>query len=181
MGALAMIKRMTAKWHSIIGIAVISILGVAIFAHAAGQRGAASLQDQLVGTWMLVSMENDKKVQILGERPVGMIVFDAGGRFTSQVMRSDLPKFASADRTKATPEESQAVIRGYMGLFGTYSVEAPNTLRLHIISSSFPNWDGADQTRSVALNGDELELTNRTNSFGETSVHAFWKRVSVAR
>jgi Lipocalin-like domain len=145
---------------------------------AAYQDGNADLKTRLLGTWFLVSMENDKKVQVLGEHPRGMIVFDSDGHFASQVMRSDLPQFASSDRTKATPEESQAVIRGFMALFGSYTVEGANTLRLHIIGSSFPNWNGVDQTRSVVLNGDNLELTNRTNSFGESSVHAFWKRVS---
>jgi hypothetical protein len=135
-------------------------------------------KDQLVGTWMLVSMRNDKKVEMLGNRPLGMLVFDRDGHYASQVMRSDLPKFASPDRTKATPEESQVIIRGFMGLFGTYTVDASGTLHLHVISSSFPNWNGADQTRAVILQGNELELTNRTNSFGESAVHAFWKRVS---
>ena len=127
---------------------------------------------------MLVSMQNDKKIEILGEHPLGMLVFDSSGHFASQVMRSDLPKFASADRTKATPEESQTIIRGFMGLFGTYTVDTSGTLHLHVTSSSFPNWNGADQTRAVALEGNDLQLTNRTNSFGESSVHAFWKRVS---
>jgi Lipocalin-like domain len=82
--------------------------------NAAGQQKTTSSKNQLVGTWMLVSAQNEKKADVFGPHPVGMLVFDATGHFTSQVMRGDLPKFASPNRTKATPEESQAVIHGYI-------------------------------------------------------------------
>jgi hypothetical protein len=142
-----------------------------------GHKTGETVADQLTGTWLLVSMQNDKKVEILGEHPLGMLVFDSGGHFASQVRRSDLPKFASPDRTKATPDESQVIVRGSMALYGTYTVDK-GTLHLHVVSSAFPNWDGADQVRTVILQEDTLELTNLTNSFGESAVHAFWKRAS---
>ena len=126
-------------------------------------------------------MRNEKKVDVLGPNPMGMLVFDAAGHYTTQVMRSDLPKFAIADRSKATPEESQAVIRGFMALFGTYTVSDPNTIKLHVVGSMLPNWDGVDQQRLFVIKGDELELTNSTNSSGDASVHAFWKRVAPAK
>jgi Lipocalin-like domain len=158
------------------GVSFVLLAGGSL-SHAANPQ---DLKNKLLGTWFLVSMENDQKVQVLGEHPRGMIVFDSEGHFASQVMRSDLPKFASPDRTKATPEESQTAIRSSMALFGSYAVEGTDTLRLHIVGSLFPNWNGVDQIRIATLSNDTLELTNRTNSFGANSVHAFWKRSAGA-
>jgi len=143
-----------------------------------GQQKVTRMESQLVGTWKLVGMRNENKVDVMGPHPMGMLVFDAAGNYTTQVMRSDLPKFVIPDRSKATPGESQAVIRGFMALFGTYTVSDPRTIKLHVIGSMLPNWDGADQKRSFVIRGDELELTNLANSSGDASVHAYWKRVS---
>ena len=148
---------------------------------AAGQQKEARIKAQLVGTWTVVRMRNDKGVDVMGPNPMGMLVFDAAVNYSTQVMRSDLPKFAISDRTKATPEESQAVVRGFMALYGKYTVSDSNTITLHVIGSMLPNWDGADQKRSFVLKDDELELTNLTNSSGEAVVHTFWKRISVTK
>jgi DNA-binding beta-propeller fold protein YncE len=165
--------------YALIVLAALLISGNLGINYAARRSETENVRQQLLGTWLLVSIQNDQHVKMLGEHPLGMLAFDAAGRFTSQVMRSDLRKFASGDRTKATPEESQAVVRGSMSLFGTFTVTSPDTVSLHIEGSSFPNWNGVDQTRGVVLQGDRLELTNRSNSFGQTSVHAFWKRASA--
>jgi Lipocalin-like domain len=178
---LAFLDKLRKAGKVVMPCAALLCSGYAIANSNPGQPKTPDLKQQLVGTWMLVSMENDTKVQILGDHPSGMIVFDSAGNFASQVMRSDLPKFASSDRTKATPEESQTVIRGAMALFGTYAAVGPNIIHLHIISSLFPNWNGVNQDRSFVIDGDSLELTNLTNSFGQSSVHAFWKRVSTPK
>jgi hypothetical protein len=157
------------------------ILGLVVFrGNAGGQQKTTGTKDQLIGIWTLVSAQNEKKVDVFGPQPVGMLVFDAGGHFASQVMRSDLPKFASPNRTKATPEESQAVIRGFIAYFGTYTISGPGTLSLHIVSGSFPNWNDSDQERSFVINGDEMQYTNLTTSFGDASAHLLWKRASAA-
>jgi hypothetical protein len=148
---------------------------------AVGQQKGANDASKLIGTWTLVGMRNEKNIDVMGPHPMGMLVFDAAGNYTTQVMRSDLPKFAIADRSKATPEESQIVVRGFMALYGTYTISDPNTINLHVVGSMLPNWDGADQKRSFVINGDQLELTNLTNSSGDASVHAFWKRAGAAR
>lgn len=162
------------------GIAMVVAMLVLCLAHfnqnALGQQKGARIKSQLIGTWILVRIRNDKNVDVMGPNPMGMLVFDAAGNYTTQVMRSDLPKFAISDRTKATAEESQAVVRGFMALFGTYTVSDPNTINLHVVGSMLPNWDGVDQKRAFVISGDELELTNLTNSSGDAVVHAFWKR-----
>ena len=148
---------------------------------AAGQQIEKNTKKQLIGTWLLISAQNEKKADVFGAHPAGMLVFDASGYFSSQVMRSDLPKFASPNRTMATPNESQAVIRGYIAYFGTYSVTAPGILSLHIEGGSFPNWNDATQKRSFLINGDEMQYTNLVTSFGDASAHLLWRRTSAGR
>jgi len=157
--------------------AVFGLLG----SGAASQQREKDTRRQLIGTWLLISAQNEKKADIFGPHPTGMLVFDATGHFSSQVMRSDLPALATSDRTQAAPEESQAIIQGYIAYFGTYSVTAPGAITLHILGGSFPNWNGADQKRAFAINGDEMQYTNLVTSFGGASAHLRWRRASAGR
>ena len=48
------------------------------------------------------------------------------------------------------------------------------SIAIHIEGSSFPNWNGADQKRAVAITGDRLTLTVRPPN-GDI-VDVVWKR-----
>jgi hypothetical protein len=138
-----------------------------------------SLKGQLIGTWMLVSWEQKKgdgtKVQRYGENPVGIAFFDSGGRYIITVMRSDRARYASDALWQGTGEENKATADGTITYFGTYSVsEADSSIAIHIDGSSFPNWNGVDQKRIVAIAGDQLTLTVRRPT-GEI-VDVVWKR-----
>ena len=140
---------------------------------------ALSLKEQLVGTWMLASWEQQKgdgtKVWRYGENPVGIAFFDADGRYIISVMRSDRTKYASGALWQGTAEENKATADGTITYFGTYSVsEADSSIAIHIDGSSFPNWNGVDQKRIVAITGDQLTLTVRPPT-GEI-VDVVWKR-----
>lgn len=140
-----------------------------------------SLNEQLVGTWTLVSWEQRKtdgtRVLRYGEKPVGVAFFDAGGRYIIAVMRSDRTNYASGALWQGTAEENKATADGTITYFGTYSVsDADSSIAIHIEGSSFPNWNGADQKRMVTIAGDELTLTVRPPT-GET-VDVIWKRAT---
>jgi hypothetical protein len=139
-----------------------------------------SLKEQLVGTWTLASWEQKKgdgtKVRRYGENPVGIAFFDAGGRYIVTVMRSDRDKYASNTLWQGTAEENKATADGTITYFGTYSAnEADSSIAVHIEGSSFPNWNGVDQKRVVAIAGDQLTLTVRPPT-GEI-VDVTWKRL----
>ena len=72
----------------------------------------------------------------------------------------------SEDRLKGTPEENEAIAKGILAHFGTYSVsEADGTYTLHVEASSYANYNGTDQKRIVtSLTADELKWTNPTPS-----------------
>ena len=100
-----------------------------------------------------------------GANPKEIIVFTSDGRFIYLLSRADLPKFASNNRGTGTPEENKAVVQGSISTFGTYSV-ANKDLMIKIEHSTFPNWIGADQKRTIAITGDEMKWTNAAGSGG---------------
>jgi Lipocalin-like domain len=86
------------------------------------------------------------------------------------VTRADLPKVAANNREKATAEESEKIVRGSLGYFGTYTTnEAQKSFTVQIEGSTFPNFVGTSQTRSYAISGDELRITNPTASGGRAA------------
>jgi len=119
---------------------------------------------KLVGTWALLSWEQRKSdgttVRRFGEKPVGIAFFDADGRYIISAMRSDRARYASDAPWQGTAEENEATAAGTMTYFGTYSAsEADSSIAIHIEGCSFPNWNGGDQRRGVAIAGDRLTLT----------------------
>jgi hypothetical protein len=157
-------------------MAALIFLGVAL------QTLAQSAQDSLVGTWVLVSIyiegPDGSRFDPFGANPTGILNMDGNGRISVQFIGSDLPKFASNDRLDGTVEENKAVVQRILSYFGTYSVsEADHSLNIHIESSSFPNWKGADQKRFLAVREDEMKWINPTVSSGPGFTgHTVWKR-----
>jgi hypothetical protein len=147
---------------------------------AGGQQVERSLTEKVAGTWLLVSNYNERpdgsRFEITGPNPTGILMFDANGRMSLQILASGLPKFASNKRQEGTPEENRAVIQGMLCFFGTYSVsEVDHTLNFHIESSSFPNWNGIDQKRPFTILGDELTYIVSPDATGRTA-HVVWRR-----
>jgi Lipocalin-like domain len=130
--------------------------------------------ERLVGSWILTSLTSGEGAgQSLpyGPDPKGTMMVDANGRFSIAVLRSDLPTFASNNRMTGTPEENNAIVRGVIAYFGTYTLdEATHVLTVHVEGSTFPNFDGGTQTRILSFSGDdEITYFNPTPSMGGTA------------
>jgi lipocalin-like protein len=141
------------------------LLGVVLLAGAV----CAQTGKDLAGTWTLVSADtvrpDGSRVPTFGASPKGLLVFTDDGRFIYLLSRADLPKFASNNRTTGTPEENAAVVQGSTSTFGTYSL-ADKTLTINVEHSTFPNWIGTDQQRTITTTGDEMKWTNLAGSGG---------------
>jgi hypothetical protein len=136
----------------------------------AGYAAAQSAKD-LVGAWSLSSAD------AFGPAPKGALIFEANGRFSAMLMRAELPKYASNNRTQATPAEYKATVDGSIAYFGTYSVSGTD-LNFHIEGSTFPNWTGNDQKRiNMSVAGDELKYIQPIPSGGGAAIAVVWKRV----
>jgi hypothetical protein len=64
-------------------------------------------------------------------------------------------------------------VTGAVAHFGTYNAD-DKTITFRIETSSFPNWDGTEQTRTYMLAGDTLTYT-AANGPGSTAT-LVWKR-----
>ena len=172
------IGKTASRWST-----VTLILCLMLFETSMGwaQQKGQSLKEQLVGTWTFDSASETRKdgtkIDRWGANPKGSLMFDANGRYIFVIMRSDLPKFAAKSLMEGTAEENQAVVKGMLVYFGTYSVnEADKTLITHIEGCSFPNLIGTDQKRVITtLTVDELKYHNPVSSLaGDAQV--VWKR-----
>ena len=163
----------------------VSAFAVAALAASGLSAQQKSLNDQLIGTWNLVSWEQTRpdgsKSQRFGANPKGVQVFDANGRFYLMMARPDLPKFAASDPMKATPEEATQIVQGSLAYFGTYTVnEGDKTINLRMESSTFPNQVGGEQQRVIeSLSGDELRYATTRSISGAGNRNTFvWKKAN---
>src|SRR6476660_8578210 len=153
-------------------------VAIALSAAAAAQ----SLKQQIVGTWDFVVAEvtapDGKKSFPFGETPKGILIFTPDGRFAQIHVASDVPKFASGNRLTGTAEEYSAINRRSLAVFGTYTVdEAKKTVTYKIVSSTFPNWEGESQTRTIdKLTADEFVNTNPNVAGGRGSASNLYRR-----
>jgi hypothetical protein len=151
-----------------------------------------SLQEQLVGTWTLVSSDqvlpDGRKLKQFGANPKGINVFDANGRFFLMIASADNSKIASKDpSSKTNSEEIGGLIVESIAYYGTYTVnEVGRVAILHLEASTFPNQIGTDQKRTITsltadelkynLTADELLKYNNPAAKSGVQVHQAWRR-----
>ncbi len=168
--------------HPVRRIAAVVLASVSLEGAFSVATALAQSASDMVGTWTLVSSitERDgKKSDQFGPGAKGMMSLDASGRFMLTIIGADLPQFASNNRATGTPEENKAVVGKSIALFGSYLVNPTDkTITLKIESSTFPNWNGTEQKRSViTVTGDELKyMTARASGGGTATVT--WKRAN---
>jgi Lipocalin-like domain len=177
------------SYAGILAIAVIVFLILCPGVLGKGTRAKAIPEaemtiQQFIGTWKLVTSEfrtSDGKVSYpLGEKAVGILIYDSGGRMAAQLMRPDRPKFASGDMRGGTPEETKTAAEGYVAYFGTYEVDdKKGTVIHHVEASLFPNWVGQDQVRFFEFSAGMLTLKTLPLLSGGQEITGIliWKRL----
>lgn len=111
-------------------------------------------------------------------------MFDGNGRYSLQIFRHRRTRFAGG-QMEGTPEENRAVVQGMISHFGTFTTDdAGHAVTFHIESSSYPNWDGAAQTRNLVLLVDQLSWSDPAPLTGPQSADlqadVIWQRVTSA-
>jgi hypothetical protein len=156
-------------------------LALAVLAGEASAQ-SKSLKDRLLGTWHFVIAEvtapDGQKSFPFGPKPRGILIFAPEGDFAQIHIASEVPKIASGNRLAATPEEYAGIMRGTIAQFGTYTVdEEKRTFTLKFTASTFPNWEGSLQTRSIdKLTDDEFINTNPQVGAGRGSAYNLYRR-----
>ena len=152
-----------------------------LFAPAALGQSAKSVAGAYAGVSFKNTDSAGKTSDVFGPNPRAMMVLTPDGRYSIIVMRGDLPKLASKSRLKGTPEENGAVVAGSIAHFGRYTVdEKDKTITFQVEASTFANWDGQPQKRSLSVKGDELKYTVSAPSTGTGSAEVTWKRMKPA-
>ena len=89
--------------------------------------------------------------------------YTADGRFHFITVRTGVPKYASGDPSRPSPEEAMAVASGVIAYTGTYTLdESMKTAHLNIETSSVPNFVGDPNQRRIvtSITDEELKITN---------------------
>jgi hypothetical protein len=74
----------------------------------------------------------------------GAVTYTADGRFHFITTRTDLPKYASNDGSRPSPDEAMAIASGVIAYTGTYTLdEQTKTIHANVETSTFPNLVGA--------------------------------------
>jgi Lipocalin-like domain len=141
-----------------------------------------SLKDRLAGTWHFVIAEvtapDGTKSFPFGPKPRGMVIFTPQGDFMQIHIAAEVPKIANGNRLQATPEEYAGIMRGTIAQFGTYTVdEEKKQFTMKFIASTFPNWEGVSQTRTIdKLTDEEFINTNPQVGAGRGSAYNLYRR-----
>jgi hypothetical protein len=121
---------------------------------------AAIAPERLIGTWTLVSAVREEipsgaKTDLFGPNPHGFINYSVDGRMIALITRADRKPPADG---KATSAEAEALFRSMLGYAGRYTIEG-NEVTHHVDISWNESFNGGEQKRHVALQGDRLILS----------------------
>lgn len=134
--------------------------------------GASDVERALLGSWRLVSYEDKPATGPIdypyGQRPRGLLIYDATGHMAIQIMKNPHPNVASGDEERATPQEKLALLDAYVAYFGTYRVDvARGVVITRAEGDLYDVYVGRDEERSFELSGDRLTLKTRWAKEGQ--------------
>jgi hypothetical protein len=163
-------------------------IGWCLLAAVASSAFAAPVRSELIGAWRLVSVETIRPngeviYPFYGRHPEGLIVYDASGWMSVQIVSDPKPSVPIADSREAflaaSSADKAAAVDGYYAYCGTWTLDAStSTVTHHIKQSLYPAERGEDGVRRVTVSGDRLTLTAKTHEMGEDHQRKLvWKRV----
>jgi Lipocalin-like domain len=143
-----------------------------------------SVQQQILGTWKLVSYVREEvasgaRSDVMGAHPYGYINYGPDGRMIVIIVGSDRKKPVGP---VATPDEAEALIRSMLAYAGGYTIDSEAKTVTHQIDVS---WDqsrtGESHVRNYNLDGDRLTLTTEASNdpaIGKKTVRTLtWEKV----
>jgi hypothetical protein len=156
-------------------------IGAAMSGFTATALHAEPAAPNLAGTWTLVAADvlhpDGTHEHDYGAAPKGLLLIDGDGRYSLQIFKAERPHFATGDKLTGTEAEYKAAVLGSSTHFGTLSADAvAGTLTFKIGAASFPNWEGAVQTRRYELEGDELSYRIPPRPNGDIPV-SVWRKL----
>jgi hypothetical protein len=151
-----------------------AILVAAFAANSAGAQTATPGDGakRIVGLWRMVGMTTGGQVNPeRGARATGMLLYDATGYMTVQIM-PDRPRRKWA-ATLPTPEEARDTVVGYSAYFGTYRLDEEARTVTHIREGGIEPGPLADLVRRIEFVGDNRLILRPVTTTSET----IWERI----
>jgi hypothetical protein len=126
---------------------------------------------QLIGAWRLVDFSGDDyAMRTRGPRPTGLVIYDATGVMSLQIMPDVSIRTAFAAK-EPTADEAKSAFTGYQAYFGTYSVDPIARTVTHHLDGNLDPGQIDNRTRTYEFIGTD-KLVLRINSRTLT-----WQRV----
>jgi phenylacetate-CoA ligase len=130
---------------------------------AVGPHTSRAAAERRVGTWTLISVvsvgADGTGCEGLGPDPARLLISNAHGRMSVQIMRSGRPRSCEGGRVGGTAAENTSAVQGTIASLGRYALdETEETVTHHIARCLSPHWDGMDRTRCFTQIEDALTL-----------------------
>ena len=137
---------------------IITLVGIILLLTSIG---ANAQDDQLYGTWRLMSWTQEvvgtgERTDVLGKAPNGFLTYGRDGRMAAIIVRANRPK--PTDLTKLTDQERADLFKSMLAYAGTFKVDG--TRVVHNVDISWnENATGTTQVRNFRIDGRRLILT----------------------
>jgi len=111
------------------------------------------------GTWRLADAyaetEAGRQPFPLGDGTHGLIIYDAAGYMSAQLMSKDRERLSQRNLDEVPLEEFRQAYLGYTSYYGTFTLNAAeNTVVHHVEGSLAAGWVGGDQLRYFEFSAD---------------------------
>jgi hypothetical protein len=145
------------------------------------------LSAALIGTWELISREDRNAAgelrlePTLGPDPLGLLIYDRGGRFAAQFMKRDRATTSADTPAVAQSANNTRAKDGYDAYFGTYVVDDERRTVTQTLQAALSAENvGHVVTREMAVEGDTLTIGLDTTSVGGEAVTRTlrWRRLA---
>lgn len=163
------------------GLAALCVLALM---QGSATRTHAQAGNPFVGTWKLISIESraaDGSVvpppnPVGGVNPTGMVMYDAAGHVSLQIMPSGRPA-ALNTLQPLTPEQAKEALFGYVAYYGTYTLDQQaRVMHIHFDGAINPSMVGTNGDRFYEFNGNRMTFRAGTTS----TTRLTWERVRGA-
>jgi hypothetical protein len=117
---------------------------------------------KLLGAWRLKSydvlIDGQRRPSILGESPVGLLIYHADGFMSATMMAADRPLLNAASLMAADDAAALAAGRSCIAYSGRFDV-AGDHVHHHVMQSLLPDWVGQTLVRTIGWQHDNLTLS----------------------
>ena len=139
----------------------------------------------VLGIWKLISLQTEADdgtvTYPFGNDVAGLLMIDAEGYFSVQLMDTKRPSFKSGDPRDGTPEEVKTAFENYIGYYGTFDLDETKGVAIfHVKGAWFPNWIGTDQIRYCTVSRNRLTISSPPLLFDGKKIvpKLIWERLN---